>query len=147
MPKPAAAVESLPHPAKESLEILGHHLRLGRKRRGESLRSWALRMNTSVPTLAAMEKGDPRVSMGVYATALWLLELDSALRHLAAPENDVQALVQEISAIPHDHQRTMTSARKREAALFAFLAEQAIDPDEERLLSPALDGVASENGK
>lgn len=96
-------------------------------------------MNVSVPTLAAMEKGDPRVSMGVYATALWLMGRDDALRDLAAPENDVQALVREISAIPPDRQRIMTRARKREAALFAFLAEQAVAPDEERLLSPALD--------
>lgn len=46
-----------------------------------------------------MEKGDPRVSMGVYATALWLLGRDSALRDLAAPEHDAQALAQEILAI------------------------------------------------
>jgi hypothetical protein len=109
------------------------------------MRAWALRMDVSVPTLAAMEKGDPRVSMGVYATALWLIGRDDALRDLAAPENDVQALVREISAIPLDRPRIMTSARKREAALFAFLAEQAVAPDEERLLSLALDEATREN--
>jgi hypothetical protein len=56
-------------------------------------------MDVSVPTLLAMEKGDPRVGMGVYATALWLLGRDDALRDLAAPENDVQALAQEVLAI------------------------------------------------
>lgn len=145
MPKPAAAVHSLPGPVKESLEILGHHLRLGRKRRGESLRAWALRMDTSVPTLSAMEKGDPRVSMGVYATALWLVGRDGALRDLANPENEAGALAQEISAIPHDTLRVMTHARKREAALFAFLAEQAKAPDEARLLSHDFDEATREN--
>lgn len=99
MPRAAASVVSLPGPVLASLEVLGSHLQLGRKRRGESLRSWALRMDVSVPTLLAMEKGDPRVGMGVYATALWLLGRDDALRDLAAPENDVQALAQEVLAI------------------------------------------------
>ncbi|MEX8194148.1 helix-turn-helix domain-containing protein [Comamonas guangdongensis] len=145
IPKPAVALESLPRPVKESLEILGHHLRLSRKRRGESLRAWALRMDTSVPTLSAIEKGDPRVSMGVYATALWLVGRDKALRDLASPENDARALVQEVSAIPHDNERTMTRADKREVALFAFLAKQAKAPDEEQLLSQDFDEATREN--
>lgn len=99
MPKAAVSVASLPGPVQVALEVLGGHLRLGRKRRKESLRSWAVRMDVSVPTLVAMEKGDPRVSMGVYATALWLLGQDGALRELAAPERDAQALAQEILAI------------------------------------------------
>ncbi len=96
MPKAAESVASLPSSVLVSLEMLGEHLRLGRKRRKESLRSWALRMNVSVPTLTAMEKGDPRVGMGVYATALWLMGRDDALRTLAAPESDAQALAQEM---------------------------------------------------
>lgn len=99
MPKASQAVDSLPGSALASLELLGEHLRLSRKRRKESLRSWALRMNVSVPTLTAMEKGDPRVGMGVYATALWLMGRDEALRDLAAPENDAQALAKEMLVI------------------------------------------------
>jgi hypothetical protein len=99
MPKASQAVDSLPGSVMVSLELLGEHLRLGRKRRKESLRSWAMRMNVSVPTLTAMEKGDPRVGMGVYATALWLMGRDEALRDLAAPENDAQALAKEMQII------------------------------------------------
>ena len=99
MPKVAQAVISLPGSVLVSLELLGEHLRLGRKRRKESLRSWALRMNVSVPTLTGMERGDPRVSMGVYATALWLMGRDDSLRSLAAPENDAQALAKEMLVI------------------------------------------------
>jgi transcriptional regulator with XRE-family HTH domain len=105
MPRVAESVTSLPSSVQVSLGVLGENLRLGRKRRKESLRSWALRMNVSVPTLAAMEKGDPRVSMGVYATALWLLGQDEALRQLAAPENDAQALAQEVLAIQNKGRR------------------------------------------
>lgn len=105
MPKAAGSVDSLPSSVQVSLEVLGNHLRLGRKRRKESLRSWALRMDVSVPTLSAMEKGDPRVSMGVYATALWLMGRDDALRELAAPENDAQALAQEMLVIQNAGKR------------------------------------------
>ena len=106
MPKAAQAILSLPASVLVSLELLGENLRLGRLRRKESLRTWALRLNVSVPTLTAMEKGDPRVSMGVYATALWLMGRDEALRDLAAPENDTQALAKEMLAI-------QTKGRKR----------------------------------
>lgn len=99
MPKAAESVNSLPGSVQVSLGVLGEHLRLSRKRRKESLRSWALRMNVSVPTLAAMEKGDPRVGMGVYATALWLVGRDDALRDLASPEGDAHALAQELLVI------------------------------------------------
>lgn len=105
MPKAAQSVASLPSSVQVSLELLGEHLRLGRKRRKESLRSWALRMNVSVPTLAGMERGDPRVGMGVYATALWLMGRDEGLRTLAAPENDAHALAQELLVIQNKGRR------------------------------------------
>jgi len=105
MPRVAQSVSSLPGSAQASLEVLGEHLRLGRKRRKESMRSWALRMNVSVPTLAAMEHGDPKVSMGVYATALWLLGRDEALRELAEPKNDDQALAQELLVVQNKGKR------------------------------------------
>jgi hypothetical protein len=105
MTRVADSIASLPSSVQVSLGVLGEQLRVGRKRRKESLRSWALRMNVSVPTLAAMEKGDPRVSMGVYATALWLMDRDDALRDLAAPEDDAQALAQEVLLIQNKGKR------------------------------------------
>lgn len=105
MPKPAESIASLPGSVHASLQVLGEHLRIGRKRRSESLRSWALRMNVSVPTLRSMEKGDPRVGMGVYATALWLLGQDDSLRGLAAPEKDAQALAHEVLMLQNKGRR------------------------------------------
>lgn len=99
MPKASDSVESLPSSALASLQVLGEHLSLARVRRKESLRAWAKRMDVSVPTLVRMEKGDPRVGIGVYATALWLIGRDQALKDLAAPAADSQALEQEILVI------------------------------------------------
>lgn len=39
-----------------------------------------------------LETGDPAVSMGIYATALWLIGRDGELARLAAPEFDKGAL-------------------------------------------------------
>ena len=74
------------------LRELGENLAIARKRRREPLKAWAQRIGVSEPTLARMEKGDPSVSMGVYATAVWLMGRASALPDLAAPEHDQGAL-------------------------------------------------------
>lgn len=78
------------------LRELGENLSLARKRRQEPLKSWARRIGVSEPTLMRMEKGDPTVSMAVYATALWLMGRDAALPDLAAPEHDRGALAQAV---------------------------------------------------
>jgi len=50
------------------------------------------RMGISIATLQRLEAGDPSVSIGIMATALWLINRDSALGNLAAPEYDRGAL-------------------------------------------------------
>jgi DNA-binding XRE family transcriptional regulator len=74
------------------LRELGENLAVARKRRREPLKAWAQRIGVSEPTLMRMEKGDPSVSMGVYATALWLMGRSQAIADLAAPEHDQGAL-------------------------------------------------------
>ena len=49
-------------------------------------------MQVSVPTLGRMERGEPSVSMGVYATALWLVDGLDALEKAGAPERDHVAM-------------------------------------------------------
>ena len=92
MPKRSPAIDALPSAVRAHLRMLGENLAIARKRRREPLASWALRIGVSEPTLARMEKGDPSVSMGVYATALWLMGRAQALPECAAPEHDQGAL-------------------------------------------------------
>lgn len=82
----------MPSAVLAQLRLLGEHLAIARKRRREPLAAWAQRIGVSEPTLMRMEKGDPSVSMGVYATALWLVGRSQALPDLAAPEHDMGAL-------------------------------------------------------
>ena len=80
------------------LRELGGNLAVARKRRREPLKAWAQRIGVSEPTLMRMEKGDPSVSMGVYATAVWLMGRSEAIADLAAPEHDQGALEDAVRA-------------------------------------------------
>ena len=103
MPQVAAAVEALPAQAGSALARLGADLATARKRRKQSLRAWATRLQVSVPTLMRLEKGDPTVSMGVYATALWMINRHGALAQLADPKEDVAALEAEVQRASQRH--------------------------------------------
>ncbi len=92
MPKRSAALETMPSAVLAHLRALGGNLAIARKRRREPLKSWAQRIGVSEPTRMRMEKGDPSVSMGVYATALWLMGRAQSLPECAAPGHDMGAL-------------------------------------------------------
>ena len=92
MPKQALALTKLPPQTQRALETLGSHLAVARIRRKESLATRAKRVGVSIPTLVRMESGDPAVSIGIYATALWLIGRDGELAMLASPEFDKGAL-------------------------------------------------------
>jgi hypothetical protein len=98
MPKRSQAIDFLPQVVAGHLRTLGENLAIARKRRRESLKAWALRIGVSEPTLMRMERGDPSVSVGVYATALWLMGRAPALSDLAAPEHDRGALEDAVRA-------------------------------------------------
>jgi transcriptional regulator with XRE-family HTH domain len=98
VPKRSSAIDKLPTAAAVHLQQLGENLAIARKRRKEPIRIWAERIGVSAPTVARMERGDPSVAMGVYATALWLIGRDMQLPALAEPAADVGALEEAVRA-------------------------------------------------
>ncbi len=98
MSKQSGAIQTMPLPVLMHLQELGANLSIARKRRREPLKAWAQRIGVSEPTLMRMEKGDPSVSMAVYATALWLVGRSQVLPQLAAPEHDLGALEDAVRA-------------------------------------------------
>lgn len=104
MPQVSSASRTLPAAAEAALRLLGGDLATARKRRGESLKAWAARLQVSIPTLMRLEKGDPTVSMGVYAAALWLLNCHAALAQAATPQQDLAALEAEVRRAQRRHQ-------------------------------------------
>jgi DNA-binding XRE family transcriptional regulator len=96
MSKSSAVTNALPPAAASALRQLGENLAIARSRRKESQRAWAQRIGISVPTLIRLEKGDPTVSMGAYASALWLMGRVQALVDVAAPAADLGALERDV---------------------------------------------------
>jgi hypothetical protein len=61
-----------------------------------------------------MERGDPGVGTGIYATALWLIGRAAALPELAAPATDRGALENEVrGALKRRAVRSAASAEGR----------------------------------
>ena len=96
MSKATPANDALPPAVAQALKRLGDNLAVARIRRKESQRLWAQRLGVSVPTLIRMEQGDPGVSAGIYATALWLIGRAQALPELADPSQDRGALEMDV---------------------------------------------------
>src|SRR4029453_14586140 len=92
MPKTSQALLTIPPAAAQALRTLGENLAIARTRRRESQGAWGKRLGVSVPTLIRMDRGDPGVGAGIYATALWLMGTVGALPELAAPAADRGAL-------------------------------------------------------
>ena len=114
MPRSTKAINQLPPATLGSLQKLGADLAVSRLRRKESLRTWAKRLGVSLSTLQRLEAGDPSVSIGVVATALWLINRDGALGDLASPEHDLGALELDVrQAVQLGQARAQASAETR----------------------------------
>lgn len=122
MSKNSASLSSLPPEVASSLLRLGENLALARLRRKESQRQWAGRIGVSVPTLARMERGDPGVGAGIYATALWMIGRAGALEELADPAHDLGALEADVRAAKR------TRAVRSRASIAGRLAKKAKAP-------------------
>lgn len=114
MPKSPQALKTLPPAALRALHALGENLAIARVRRHESQRVWAKRLGISVPTLIRMERGDPGVGAGIYATALWLIGTVGGLPDLAAPGADRGALESDVrEAVSRRAARSAASRKAR----------------------------------
>ncbi|MGO4566288.1 multiprotein-bridging factor 1 family protein [Rhizobium sp. 2YAF20] len=97
MSKSSTSLEVLTDATLIALETLGSHLRTARERRGDSLKTMAARMGTSIPTLRRMEAGDAKVSIGVYAAALWIFGKSEQLAEILKPGEDEYATMLDVN--------------------------------------------------
>ncbi len=77
-----------PNKAKEALKNLGLNIRIARKRRQWTIADVAKKMSVSAPTVMALEKGQPTVSLAVLVSALWVLGLEKELMLLSQPNDE-----------------------------------------------------------
>jgi len=75
-------------PVSRALRKLGRDIRDARRRRRIPVKILAERASISRTTLGKVEKGDPGVSAGTYATVLFTLGMAERLADVADPRHD-----------------------------------------------------------
>ena len=91
---------ALPLPVRRALRRLGGDIRDARLRRRIPVAVAAERASISRMTLSKVEKGDPGVALGIYATVLFVLGLVDRLGELADAKNDPTGLQLEEEHLP-----------------------------------------------
>jgi len=74
----------MPRVLAQHLALMGEQIMLARKRRHLSMQDVADRATVTRLTVSKVEKGDPSVSMGIYARVLYAMNLEGDLCLLAA---------------------------------------------------------------
>jgi DNA-binding XRE family transcriptional regulator len=92
--------EKMPIPVKRALIKLGGDIRNARRRRRIQIRMLAERASITRATLHKIEKGDPGVAMGIYATVLFVLGMLDRLAEMADPVHDQIGLALEEEMLP-----------------------------------------------
>jgi hypothetical protein len=101
-----------PVPVSRALRKLGHDIRDARRRRRIPVAILADRASISRTTLNKVEKGSPGVSLGTYATVLFVLGMVDRLADVADPRHDSVGLELEEERLP---QRIRLSRRQKSA--------------------------------
>jgi hypothetical protein len=90
----------LPIPVRRALRKLGHDIRDARRRRRIPVVTAAQRASISRTTLVKIEKGDPGVAIGIYATVLFVMGMVERVSELADPKSDQAGLQLEEEHLP-----------------------------------------------
>ncbi|HEX3345208.1 MAG TPA: helix-turn-helix transcriptional regulator [Polyangiaceae bacterium] len=90
----------LPHKVRRSLTKFGSDLALARRKRHVTTAMMAERLGVAKTTYARVERGDPRVAMGVYAMALFVLGFGEALGDIVDSSRDEQGLLLDADRVP-----------------------------------------------
>lgn len=96
----AKSEATLPIPVRRALKKLGANIRDARRRRRIPTTTMAERALISRVTLTKVEKGDPSVSLGIYATVLFVLGMTERIAELADPRHDAIGLSLEDELLP-----------------------------------------------
>jgi transcriptional regulator with XRE-family HTH domain len=93
-------VVSLPIPVARALRKLGRDIKDARRRRRIAMSIVAERASVSKSTLIRVERGDPNVSIGSYATVLFVMGMAERLADLVDAKNDPVGLRLEEENLP-----------------------------------------------
>jgi transcriptional regulator with XRE-family HTH domain len=100
----------LPIPVVRALRKLGRDIKDARRRRRIAMAIVAERASVSKPTLIRIERGEQNVSIGSYASVLFVMGMADRLADLADARNDPVGLQLEEENLP----KRIRAARRRE---------------------------------
>lgn len=96
----SSVTDILAAPVRRSLAKLGADLSIARRRRRLTVALMTERTGVSRATWQRMEKGDPTVSMGAYAQALFALGFGAPLGTIIDQSRDEQGLLLSAEQLP-----------------------------------------------
>lgn len=96
----SSTLGSLPPMVRRSLAKLGADIATARRKRNLTTMMMAERIGAAKTTYLKVEKGDPSVSMGIYAMALFVLGFGDAIGALVDPGRDDVGLLLDIERLP-----------------------------------------------
>lgn len=96
----SSVLNVLPSKLRRSLLKFGADLSLARRKRGITVGMMCERLGSSKATYLRLEKGDPRVSMGLYAMALFVLGFGDVLTSIIDPARDDQGMLLDSERLP-----------------------------------------------
>lgn len=90
----------LPLAVKRALKKFGADIRIARLKRGFTVAMMAERIGIHRSTYSKMEKGEPMVGVGAYATALFVLGFGTPLGDLVDERSDDTGLLLNLERLP-----------------------------------------------
>jgi DNA-binding XRE family transcriptional regulator len=96
----STVLDVLPPKVRRSLTKFGSDLAMARRKRNLTVAMMAERLGVAKSTYLRVEKGDPTVSLGAYAMALFVLGFGDALGDLVDPRRDDQGLLLDAQRLP-----------------------------------------------
>jgi transcriptional regulator with XRE-family HTH domain len=98
--KASRAKAALPLPVQRALRKLGADISTARRRRQLTIAMVADRAFVGRNTITRIERGDAGVSLGIYATVLFVLGLADRLQDLVDPASDAVGVSLEAERLP-----------------------------------------------
>lgn len=108
----STVADTLPSKVRRGLTKLGGDIAIARKKRNLTILMMAERLGVAKSTYLKVEKGNPSVSMGIYAMTLFVLGFAEVLGEMVDPRHDDQGLLLDAERLPK-----RVRARKTQRAL------------------------------
>ena len=96
----SSAINSLSPNVRRSLAKLGSDIATARRKRNLTTMMMAERIGSSKSTYLKVERGEPSVSMGIYAMALFALGFGDAIGDIVDPRRDDIGLLLDVERLP-----------------------------------------------